>query len=247
MEITCNKEQQLFVLKDTEYVSCMGFGVVFKQCLELQRRIKKFNILPAGVSLAPLLESEIGTLKQYEQYGDLVKILGTRKTGTWFDYDTPAKVRNILEQYRKEGGRLRLFYGDTKTGRDWMGENDVVGEVGRSTGMMQIPLLIAEGEHGGPGILDSCIVRILDADSREELYRQKNYHLPDMEIRTTDGIKSSWHVEEPPKLLTEMGYTHGVWVQEKDGTFGNHANFKTYGKAAQFVAYMAGECCEAPQ
>ena len=52
---------------------------------------------------------------------------------------------------------------------------------------------------------------------------------------------------EPPKLLTEMGYTHGVWVKNKDGQFENHANFKSYGKAAQWVAFMAGECMEQPQ
>lgn len=247
MEITCNEEQKLYVLKGSEYVSCLGFDVVHRYILELHRRIKKLHILPDGASLDPVLASEIGTLKQYQQYRDLLTLVGNRKLGTWFSYDTPTRVRNILELYRKEGGRLRLFYGDTKTGRSWLDEYDVVGEIGRSTGTMQIPLLISEGEHGGPGILDNCIVRILDADTREELFRQKNFHLPDMEIRPADGVLAHTHVDHPPKLLTDMGYTHGVMVRDKDGIFQNHANFKSFGKAAQYVAFMSGECCEQPK
>lgn len=246
MEITINEEQRLFVFKHTDHVSCMGYDVVFKTCRELERRIKKLSILPKGVSLVLVEESEIGTLAQYQHYRELLEIVGNRKLGTWFDYDTPTKVRNILEHYRAEGGRLRLFYGDRNTGRDWLEENDMMGRISRSTGKLQIPLLIAEGEHGGPGILDSCIVRLLDADTREELYRLKNYHLPEMEIRSLEGQLAHLHVSAPPKLLTELGYTHGVWVCEKNGEFSNHANFKSYGKAAQYVAFMAGECCEQP-
>ncbi len=246
MEITLNHEQALFVFKGEDHVTCMGYDVVYKSILELHRRIRKLRILPDGIELMPALESEIGTLKQYEQYRDMLGIVGNRKIGTWFDYDTPGKVRNILEQYRKEGGRLRIFYGDRETGVDWLEENDVLGRIGRSTGVLPIPLLVAEGEHGGPGILDSSIVRILDADARTELYRHKTYRLPEMEIRSTEGITCSWRTGEPPKLLTEMGYTHGVWVRGKAGEFSNHANFTSYGKAAQFVAFMAGECCEQP-
>lgn len=247
MDITCNEDQRLFVFKHTDHVSCMGYDVVYKTILELERRIRKFSFLPKGVSLVPARESEIGTLDQYQHYQDLLNIVGSRKIGTWFSYDTPTKVRAILEQYRKDGGRLRLFYGDRTTGRDWLEENDLLGKIGRSTGSMQIPLLIAKGECGGPGILDDCIVRIVNADSREEIYRQKNYFLPDMEIRPVDDMMAHWHVSEPPKRLAAMGYTHGVWVREKDGEFANHANFRSYGKAAQFVAFMAGECCEQPE
>ena len=246
MEITINEEQRLFVLSGEDHVSCRGFDVVYKTILELQRRIRKLGILPKGVSLVAADPTAIGTLEQYQQYRDMLKLVGNRKLGSWFDYDTPGKVRAILERYRTEGGRLRIFYGDRKSGRDWTEENDVLGRVGRSTGTMQIPLLIPDGEYGGPGMLDGCIVRILDADTREELYRQKNYHLPDMEIRPTDGIMAHWHATEPPKLLSELGYTHGVWMREKNGEFANHANFKSFGKAAQYVAFMAGECCEQP-
>lgn len=234
MEITLSPKERLFVFKATEYTSCLGYDVVFNYCRELVRRIKKFDLLKAGQTLTPVLESEIGTLAQYQQYKALLAIIGTRKTGTWFDFETPTKVRTILEHYRKDGGQLRIFYGNRKTGRCWMEENDVIGRIGRSTGIMQIPLLIEAGECGGPGILDSSIVRIIDADTREELYRHKNYYLPAMEIRQSDST------------LSAKGYTHGVWVENKEGEFSNDANFKSYGKAAQWVAFMAGECTEQP-
>lgn len=234
VEITLNQKQRLFVFKGTEYTSCLGYDVVFNYCCELVSRINKFDLLKAGQTLAPVLESEIGMLAQYQQYKALLAILGTRKTGTWFNFETPTKVRTILDRYRNEGGQLRIFYGDRKTGRCWMEENDVLGRVGRSTGTMQIPILIEEGECGGAGILDSSIVRIIDADTREELYRQKNYHLPEMELRHVDTA------------LATQGYTHGAWVQNREGEFSNHANFKSYGKAAQWVAFMTGDCTEQP-
>lgn len=232
--ITLNTERRLFVLKNTEYTSCLGYDVVFNHCRELERRINKFGFLKTGATLSPVLESEIGTVAQYQQYKDFLSIVGNRKTGTWFDYQTPTKVRNILEDYRKSGEPLRLFYGDRKTGRCYMEENDVLGRIGRSTGTMAIPLLIEEGEGGGAGILDSSIVRIIDANTREELYRHKTYQLPEMEIRQVE-----------PELLAK-GYTHGVWVKNKEGIFSNAANSKSFGQAAQYVAFMSGDCTEQP-
>jgi hypothetical protein len=121
------------------------------------------------------------------------------------------------------------FYGDIETGLATLDEYDVVGRIGRSGGVMKIPLLIPDGEIGGSGILDAHIVRIIDVQTRKELYRHPEYHQGKMEIRTTDGETAS------------LGYTHGVWL---DGV--NHANFQSFGKAAQWVAFMAGECMEQP-
>lgn len=242
MEITLDEERRHFVLAGSDYVSCMGYDVVHKHCLEFERRFRKMGVeLPESI-----LESEVGTLKQYEQYQALIRLADGHNLGTWFDYDTPPKVRSILERYRKEGGRIRIFYGD-RSGRSWMDENDVIGRVGRSTGTMKIPLLIAEGEYGGPGILDSCIVRIIDADTRQEIYRQKNYHLPEMEIRSVEEEMISERTGKTPVPMGSLGYTHGIWVKDKDGRFANHANFRSYGKAAQWVAFMAGEYCEQPE
>jgi hypothetical protein len=246
MEITLNEEQRLFVLKGDEYVSCLGFDVVFDHLRELSSRINRLKISTAGIKWAEWNASEIGTLKQYQQYQDLLRLVEGRKIGTWFSFSTPTKVRNIIEKYRKEGGRLRVFYGDTQTGLDWLDEYEVMGEVRRSMGLMQIPLLIGKGEDGSSGMLDSCIVRILDADTREELYRHKKYFLPEMEIREVGDQMTTTHSDKPPVTMKSLGYSHGVYVRQQDGTFTNNANFRSFGKAAQWVAFMSGECCEQP-
>jgi hypothetical protein len=234
MNITINQEQRLFVLNQDCGYSCLGFDVVYGYCKELTNKIKQYRILKSDEEIPPLLESEIGTLQQYSHYEQLLNLVKGKKIGTFYNADTPKKVRNVLENCREEGTKIRLFYGSTITGRSWMDENDVLGTVGRSNGTMQIPLLIEEGEHGGGGILDNCILRIIDANTRQELYRHKLFHVPEMEIRTVDD-----------KLKSE-GYTHGVWVKSETEIFENYANCKSMGKAAQYVAFMEGECTEQP-
>lgn len=233
MEVTINAEQRLFVIPEGGGYSCLGFDVAFKQLKQIVAHL--------GLSL-PVNEGEKGTLGQYALYRQAVSEAakaGIKKT--WFDPDTPAKVRRILEQYRKGGGELRVFYGDPETGRSWMDENDVLGTVGRSCGIFKVPLLIEKGERGGPAMLDGCIVRLMDAETGKELYRHPEFSVPEMEIRSTEGIMASWHSKKPPKLLTEMGYTHGVWARSKAGAFENVANFKSYGKACQYVAFITGD------
>jgi hypothetical protein len=222
MSITISEDQRLFVIPAGDGYTCAGFDYVFKQLKTLSQKLFKFNIDVGIVS-----DDEIGTKDQYHQYCAAISLIGNRDLGTWFDHDTPSRVRSILESYRRSGDSLRIFYGDRNTGRDWMEENDVVGRVGRSCGAMKIPLLISDGESGGPGILDACIVRICDVKSRQEIYRHPKYHQGVLDIRSADC--------GPP-------YTHGVWVDDS-----NHANFRSFGQAAQFVAFMTGHCMEQPQ
>lgn len=222
MEITINAEQRLFVIHGEGGYSCHGFENVFKTLHALAEKVARF-----GIDVGEVRKDGIGTSAQYDQYRKAWALTSELDLGTWFDPDTPKPVCSILERYRKSGDMLRIFYGNSETGRDWMQENDVVGYIGRSLGPQKIPLLIADGERGGPGILDHCIVRIIDVDSRKELYRHPRYHHGDMEIRPATCGKP---------------YTHGVWVDGK-----NHANFRSYGTAAQWVAFMTGECMEQPR
>lgn len=233
MSITINQEQQLFVIPAAGGYSCLGFDVVFK-------RLKQI-VAYLGLSF-PVNESDKGSLGQYELYQKAVSEAGRANIReTWFDLDTPPEVRRILEQYRKSGEQLRLFYGDRKTGRDWMEENEVMGEIGRSVGIFKVPLLIEKSGYGGPAILDACILRLMDVKTGKELYRDQKYRPPELEIRSTEGLLAHWHQKKPPKLLTEMGYTHGVWAKNDKGEFENQANFKSYGKACQYVAFMTGD------
>lgn len=222
MNVTLNLERRLFVIHAANGYTCHGFDVVYKQLRALQQKLSRYHI-DVGI----VREEEIGTLAQYEQYRRAVESIGDRNLGTWFDPDTPTKVRRLIECYRKAGSSLRVCYGDAKTGRDWLEENDVIGRVGRSTGVLKVPLLVADNDCGGFPMLDACIVRMLDARSRQEIYRHPSYHHGVMEIR---------------EATAGHPYTHGVWV---DGQ--NCANFSSYGKAAHWVAFMDGESMEQPQ
>lgn len=97
--------------------------------------------------------------------------------GTWYHQDTPKAVIDVLENARSSGQRIRVHYGDVKTGKDWMDEYDVTGTIGRSTGSQKIPLMIANSRSsGGPGLLEHCIVKIRTAAGNRVLYQHPTYH-----------------------------------------------------------------------
>lgn len=149
---------------------------------------------------------------------------------TWYDPDTNSKVIKTLESCRKDERVIRVFYGDTDSGRAWLDEFDVVGRVGRSTGLMKIPLLVPVGEHGGGSLLDSNVVRIMDAGTGEVLYSHENFSLPEFSIQ-----KIEYPLQAHPELNFEV-LTDGVV----------HARFNTFAKSAAWVAFMSGECIHLP-
>jgi len=228
MSITINEQRRFFVIPcGNDGYTTAGFDYVLKQLRTLEQRLA-----PHGLDIGPLDPAAIGTLAQYEQYTRAWQMARGIDLGTWFDADTPDKVRHILERYRKSGDRLRLFYGDVKTGQDWMEENDVMGRIGRSTGPQKIPLLIADGEHGGGGILDGSIVRIIDVKTRAELYRHPSYTRRALVIKEAAAASPS----------RGKKYTHDV---VREGS--TMAYFTSYGKAAAYLAFMCGDSMEQPR
>lgn len=106
--------------------------------------------------------------------------------GTAYDARTPNGVIMVLEAARKYNTRIRIFYGDTKTGRSWMDEWGMIGTVGRSTGLYKIPsLILTRNSLGGAGILDHCIIRITEAKGGDVLYTHPTFHCPKLGI--SDG------------------------------------------------------------
>lgn len=92
------------------------------------------------------------------------------KNGMSFSEHTPDKVMQILSTAGREK-RFRFWYGDANNGRSWNDENDVCGYVGRSSGTVKIPLLIANNRStGGMALLDDCVVKIIDISSRTTVY-----------------------------------------------------------------------------
>ena len=98
--------------------------------------------------------------------------------GISFDQKTPDKVCNILANYcGNRSQRVRIFLGDTTTGKDWCEVYDTIGYIGRSTGTVKIPLIVATARSlGGGAILDHCIVKI--TIDKRTVYQHPNYHCP---------------------------------------------------------------------
>jgi len=142
--------------------------------------------------------------------------------GTAYKVETPSRVIEVLEQSLNSNQRVRLFYGDAKTGRDWLEENDTIGSIGRSSGKIQIPLLIKNARSsGGGGLLDECIVKI--TIGKTTVYQNKKYKLGEIEIKESD------------KVLQEQGLTHSVNIRGI-----NQANFETLKRANNYVEFLKG-------
>lgn len=142
--------------------------------------------------------------------------------GTSYHENTSEEVIKILERVRNSKERVRIFYGDTETGRDWMEIYNTIGTIGRSCGEVKIPLLIKNNRScGGIGILDHCIVKItLD---KKVVYQNPKYYLPDMEIK------------EASQELKADGYLYSVFADGK-----NTYNCKTLKQAENEIAFHKG-------
>lgn len=140
--------------------------------------------------------------------------------GTYYHRETPQVVRAILDSKMQSRERIRIFLGDTITGKSWGDEWGVLGAVGRSTGEIKIPLLIANSRsYGGPAISDDCIVAIADSPGHF-IYRHPKLDL------------GAWTVGEPKKDgYIEASYRDGAIVGQ----------FKKAGQAKRHCQFMVGE------
>ena len=142
--------------------------------------------------------------------------------GTFYSSNTPDEVIKILEDARINKKRIRIFLGDTETGKDWMESYDLIGTVGRSCGSFKVPLLIKNHQSlGGGAIFDYCIVKI--TINKQVVYQHPKYHLPVFEIKESD--------EE----LKEKGYFYSVFADGK-----NNFNCRTKEKAEKWIAFLQG-------
>ena len=137
---------------------------------------------------------------------------------THFDENTPESVKSILQSELHSENRLRLFYGDVQTGKDWEEEYDVMGYIGRSTGTKPILLLINnKNSSGGPAILTNCIVKI--TKNGYTVYSHLNYH----------------HEQHQIKPSSLDGYVEDVYGDDE-----LTARFKKPGQAQKWVDFIEG-------
>jgi hypothetical protein len=104
--------------------------------------------------------------------------------GTYYHKETDKNVIEVLDRFMNCASfkctRLKLYFGNVITGKDWGEENDCIGYIGRSSGDIKIPILLKNSKStGGGSILDHCIVKIEYANKRcgGILYQNILYHI----------------------------------------------------------------------
>lgn len=121
--------------------------------------------------------------------------------GTCYSFETPDNLIFILERARINGTRLKVYLGDNKTGRDWGEESDKYCKIGRSTGSIKIPLSISNSRsHGGGGLLDDAVVKLIDTKTKIVLYQHPKYKPLTIDIVASDLPEYSFNTIVNGKL-----------------------------------------------
>lgn len=216
-QVTLNIEQKLYVIATASGYSCFGFDNARDHSNQIAQRLGRADLL--------FTPNDYAALTGYRKYEEAVSAWSrsTRTRQTYFDPGTDPKVVAVLESRRQTGGKVRLMLGDTRTGKPWLNEYDVVGKIGRSGGSLKVPLLIEEGESGGGAILTACVLHVIDWKSGRTLYRHSLYREPDLSLQPSDIPEHSWAVIHLNEVI---------------------ARFKDMGKACAYIAFMRGETIE---
>ena len=123
--------------------------------------------------------------------------------GISFKEETSQEVCNVLSYCLETRKRIKLTYGDVKTGKSWNEQHDICGRVGRSTGEIKIPLLIHNSRsNGGGGILDHCIIKIACSETGKILYQANNYQKQEFKIVVSDMPEYQFNVLIDGKLFS---------------------------------------------
>ena len=148
----------------------------------------------------------------------------TETNGIFFPEETTMGVREAITNAYLNRRKVKIYCGDTKTGRCWNEEHDTIGTIGRSSGPTKVSLLIATSRSmGGGEIMTDCIVRVRDFRSGVDLYRAPNY------VQSTFEIIA---LSEHPEYAHE-DYTHAVKI---NGEF--YSRHKTERAAKMLVTKM---------
>lgn len=125
--------------------------------------------------------------------------------GTSYHKDTPYAAISVLERARKEKIRIRIFYGDKETGKDWMEWFDTIGLIGRSNGNIKVPILLKnKNSFGGGAILDNAIVKI--TIDKKTVYKHPKYYLPELKIVEAKGSDEGYSVLADGKSIANCKY-----------------------------------------
>ena len=96
-----------------------------------------------------------------------------------FSDNTNDRVKQVLTSCYNRKNRIRIVYGDTETGISWLDEYEILGYVGKSTGIKPVALLINNSRSfGGGSILTGSILKIIDTKTKQVMFQHENYIIP---------------------------------------------------------------------
>ena len=139
------------------------------------------------------------------------------KDGISFMKSTKEECANVLNEAFKNKRRIRLFFGNKKTGEDWCERFDIMGYIGRSNGTHKVPLLLyRKNSSGGFAILTDSILKIVDTKTKKVLYLDEIYKVPKLDvIKNTEGYSLERTKEDGTKEILFNG-TEEMCLREKD-------------------------------
>lgn len=177
-EITLNNEQKLYVIPSGSGFSCFGFDNAFLEANALSDVIAKIRPDLAEKALEQKPDpADWGTISVYNAHQNLISIVSSEKIdlGTWFHPETHPEVKRQLELALRGKYRVNIEYGDAETGQAW-DDRRMGGTIGRSTGVMKVPLLIRTSRsYGGEAILTAHIVKISETPGGRLLWQHPTY------------------------------------------------------------------------
>lgn len=146
-----------------------------------------------------------------------------------------TKVIQQLERARATKRRVRIFYGDTNTGRDYLEYQETVGYVVRPLGTQVLHLRRRRDSDVGGEILTNQIVRLMmkppgKNSPFEEVYRHPAYHVPSLQV-----VSARSAVFNSAVSVSEDAYAVCV-----NGRLALDA-FPTEEKAELFIKFLCGE------
>lgn len=218
--IRLDDEKQFYVVTNGYSESAIGYEEVFAVTGELASRLGQ-----RGISVKAPVPSAIGSKAQYLQYQRLLtQYAELDDPTTWFDSRTPQEVKVALEQSRRAGVPVRLFYGHD--GLDALMDWDNVGTITRSaTGPLRCPVLTV-GREEERLITSHFLVRICRVDTNQDLYRHPQYRLPLLSVQ--------------PALPGKSDCEYDVY---QDAGAGSEflRTFPTESVAMRWVSYLKGD------
>lgn len=122
------------------------------------------------------IDSRFNSIRRPENSSGVKRYVKSKSTELCYDSRTSKEVIEVLERCYDSGERLVFDFGDAVTGQSWGEINDISGRIGKSTGVIKIPLLIYNSRSlGGGSLLDHCIVKITTSKGGRILYQHPNY------------------------------------------------------------------------